>query len=129
VADVFHPSGRYKFALLVAAAAIAVDAKVVFEDIAKTSGLTVPNTSGGKTRKEYILETTGNGVAIFDYDDDGAEDIYIANGSTLDAPKGARSLPQLYHNHGRGNFTEVGDEGSVHKVRACFLQAQRGRQA
>jgi hypothetical protein len=98
------------FGLLLVAAAIAVDVHVSFEDIAKTSGLTVPNTSGGRTRKDYILETTGNGAAILDYDGDGAEDIFIANGSTLDASKGARSLPHLYHNDGRGNFTEVGEK-------------------
>jgi enediyne biosynthesis protein E4 len=83
---------------------------VFFEDLAKCSGLTVPNTSGGKTRKDYILETTGNGVVVFDYDGDGAEDIFIfiANGTTLDVPKGSARLPQLYHNDGHGRFSEVG---------------------
>jgi hypothetical protein len=70
----------------------------------------VPNTSGGKTRKDYIVETTGNGVAIFDYDGDGAEDIFIANGSTLDRHPGTKRLPQLYHNNGQGHFTEVGEK-------------------
>ena len=57
----------------------------------------MPNTSGGKTRKDYILETIGNGVAVFDYDGNGVEDIFIANGTTRDAPKGSPRLPQLYH--------------------------------
>lgn len=83
---------------------------VFFEDVARASGLTVPNTSGGKVRKDYILETTGNGVAIFDYDGDGAEDVFIANGTTLKANPGAKRLPQLYHNDGRGHFTEVGEK-------------------
>jgi enediyne biosynthesis protein E4 len=94
--------------VLLVGAAIGTDSPVFFEDLAKSSGLTVPNTSGGKTRKDYILETTGNGAAVFDYDGDGAEDIFIANGTTLDAPKAAPRLPQLYHNDGHGRFTEVG---------------------
>src|SRR5215467_4277586 len=82
---------------------------VSFEDIAPASGLTVPNTSGGKLRKDYILETTGNGVAVFDYDGDGAEDIFIANGTSLDSGAGSRRFAQLYHNDGHGRFTEIGE--------------------
>jgi hypothetical protein len=95
---------------LLLAGIAALDLPVQFEDVARSSGLTVANTSGGKTRKDYILETTGNGVAIFDYDGDGAEDIFIANGTTLDRQSGARHLPQLYHNDGHGRFTEVGEK-------------------
>jgi hypothetical protein len=93
--------------LLLVRAVIGIDPPVFFEDLAKSSGLTVPNTSGGKTRKDYILETTGNGVAVFDYDGDGAEDI-IANGTTLDAPKASARFPRLYHNDGHARFTEAG---------------------
>lgn len=97
--------------LLLASAAIAVDLPIWFQDIAASSGLTVPNTYGGKTRKDYILETTGNGVAIIDYDGDGAEDIFIPNGTTLDGKSpGGPHLPQLYHNDGHGHFTDVGQK-------------------
>jgi hypothetical protein len=78
-------------------------------DIAAISGLTVPNTFGGKEKKTYILESTGNGVAIFDYDGDGGNDILIANGTTLEGPgSGAPRTVQLYHNDGHGKFSEVG---------------------
>jgi hypothetical protein len=97
-------------ALLFVGATIAIDLPIFFEDVAQSSGgLTVPNTSGGKARKDYILETTGNGVAIFDYDGDGAEDIFIANGTTLHRTAAGKNLPQLYHNDGHGHFTEVGE--------------------
>jgi hypothetical protein len=76
-----------------------------FVDIARQSGLTLPNVFGGKEKKDFILESTGTGVAIFDYDSDGAQDIFLPNGRTLD-PNGAQSLSQLYHNDGRGHFTE-----------------------
>ena len=100
--------GRVAFAFLVlCCAAIAINPPVSFVDLASSDGLTVSNTFGGKTRKDYILETTGNGVAIFDYDRDGAEDIFIANGTTLGESAPGRHLPQLYHNDGRGHFTDV----------------------
>ncbi len=77
-------------------------------DIAGPSGLTVPNTFGGRDKKTYILESTGNGAAIFDYDGDGANDILIANGTTLEgAPTGVSRTVQLYHNDGHGKFTDV----------------------
>jgi hypothetical protein len=34
--------------------------------------------------KEFIIETTGNGAVIFDYDNDGWPDIYLPNGSILE---------------------------------------------
>src|SRR5881398_2858860 len=80
-------------------------------DIAATSGLVLTNTFGGHEQKTYILESTGNGAAIFDYDGDGANDILIANGTTLKGPAtGAPRSVQLYRNDGHGNFREVGRE-------------------
>jgi len=70
-----------------------------FLDLAARSGLTVPNTFGGITKKDSILESTGTGVAIFDFDNDGFNDIFIANGPP--------NRSQLYRNDGAGHFTEV----------------------
>jgi enediyne biosynthesis protein E4 len=94
---------------LVSALAAGVTAlfKVDFHDVAASAGLTEPNIYGGLERKDYILETTGNGVAIFDYDGDGRNDIFVPNGTRVDgSPKGG-SLPQLYHNEGNGHFNNV----------------------
>ena len=80
--------------------------KVHFIDVGTASGLTVQNTYGGRAHKDYILETTGNGVAIFDFDGDGYNDIFIANGAMLDgSSRGAHA--QLYRNDGTGHFTEI----------------------
>src|SRR5579863_2499458 len=78
-----------------------------FRDIAAESGLTGKNVYGGRDRKDFILETTGNGVAIFDYDGDGRYDIFIANGTRLHSGQ-EPARPQLYHNDGNGHFTDVG---------------------
>src|SRR5262249_51642807 len=80
-------------------------------DSAGSARLTLANTYGGKEKKTYILESTGNGAAIFDYNGDGANDVLIANGTTLDAPAaGPKRTLQLYRNDGRGKFTDVSRE-------------------
>jgi hypothetical protein len=78
-----------------------------FTDRAATAGLTGKVTFGGATTKKYIIETTGTGVAIFDYDNDGWPDIFIVNGTTLDEPAGHASTSHLYHNNHNGTFTDV----------------------
>ncbi|MFL6351438.1 MAG: CRTAC1 family protein [Bryobacteraceae bacterium] len=94
--------------VLVLAAAVAPNFTADFQDIAKSAGLTYTNVYGGLERKDYILETTGNGVAIFDYDDDGRNDVFIATGTRLNAPQGeTANFPQLYHNEGDGRFKNV----------------------
>ena len=55
-----------------------------FVDIAEKAGLTMTTVFGGKDTKKYIIETTGTGVAIFDYDNDGWPDIFLVNGTTLE---------------------------------------------
>ena len=88
-----------------------------FVDVAATSGLTAVNTYGGRTQKDFILETTGNGAAIFDYNGDGRNDILITNGTVLKPAEGHKpSFIQLYRNDGGGKFSEVGkDSGSPSK--------------
>ena len=56
---------------------------VQFEDIAQHAGITMKNFYGSDTHKEFIIETTGNGSIIFDYDNDGWPDIFLPNGSTV----------------------------------------------
>jgi hypothetical protein len=79
-----------------------------FTDIAKKAGLTDSVVFGGVDRKKYIIETTGTGVAIFDYDNDGWPDIFIVNGSSLEAPlHGKAPTNHLYHNNHDGTFKDV----------------------
>jgi hypothetical protein len=78
-----------------------------FTDIAKKAGLTDAVVFGGVDTKKYILETTGTGVAIFDYDNDGWPDIFIVNGTSFDASAGKASTSHLYHNNHDGTFTDV----------------------
>src|SRR5215813_4004014 len=57
--------------------------KVQFQDIATRAGLTARHVTGAQSEKKYIIETTGSGVALLDYDNDGWLDIFLVNGDTL----------------------------------------------
>jgi hypothetical protein len=79
-----------------------------FTDIARKAGLTDSVVFGGVDTKKYILETTGTGVAVFDYDNDGWPDIFIVNGTSLNPPPSTKApTSHLYHNNHDGTFTEV----------------------
>ena len=78
-----------------------------FEDLAEKSGLTMMNVFGGVDTKQYIIETTGTGVAIFDYDNDGWPDIFIVNGTTLEGTGAKGATNHLYRNNHDGTFTDV----------------------
>ncbi len=108
--------------LFIAAAGIVAQSVGDFKfiDIAPAAGLTVRNTFGDKQNKDYILESTGTGAAIFDYDGDGANDIFIANGTTL-GHEGSPTPSQLYHNDGKGHFTDVAAQAGL--TRTGWAQA------
>ena len=79
-----------------------------FVDLAEKSGIAMTNVFGGKDTKKYIIETTGTGVAIFDYDNDGWPDIFLVNGTTLEGlPKDKSPTNHLYRNNHDATFTDV----------------------
>src|SRR5579862_6360211 len=80
-----------------------------FVDVAQKAGLDMENVNGGVDTKKYIIETTGSGVAILDYDNDGWPDIFLVNGINLDEDKmqGETPTSHLFHNNHDGTFTDV----------------------
>jgi len=81
---------------------------VHFEDIARQAGVSAVNVFGGDTHKEFIIETTGNGSIVFDYDNDGWPDIFLPNGSRVEGSgKEPPPVGHLYHNNHDGTFTDV----------------------
>src|SRR6476646_719846 len=83
-------------------------APAALQDIAAQAGLTAANVSGGVETKKYTIETTGTGVAVFDYDNDGWPDIFLVNGTTLEGfPAGKAPTDHLYRNNHDGTFTDV----------------------
>ena len=79
-----------------------------FVDVAQRAGITVRNVNGSTSNKKYIVESTGSGVAMLDYDRDGWQDIFLVNGTELSAPSGAGApTNHLFHNNHDGTFTDV----------------------
>jgi len=91
-----------------AVAAAAEDAAIQFEETTDRARLDYRNLFGGPG-KPYIIESTGNGAAWIDYDDDGRIDLFVVNGSTLERQEKGERGPgnRLYHNEGQGAFKDV----------------------
>jgi enediyne biosynthesis protein E4 len=84
------------------------DPDVSFINVARESGLNVKTIFGGEHKNKYLLETTGCGVAFYDYDNDGWPDIFLVNGSRLEGfPAGNGPTSHLFHNNRDGTFTDV----------------------
>jgi hypothetical protein len=97
-------------------------APVVFTDITKQAGLDKFHHRSGTPEKKSIIETSGSGVALLDYDNDGWLDIYLLNGSTVPALKGKEPPPRamLFHNNHDGTFTDVTAKAGVANERWGF---------
>ncbi len=84
------------------------DIRVSFVDVARESGLNVKTIFGGEHKNKYLLETTGCGVAFYDYDNDGWLDIFLVNGWRLEGfAKGEEPYSHLFKNNRDGTFTDV----------------------
>ncbi len=82
-----------------------------FVDVAAKAGISVRNVNGSAETKRYIIEATGSGVAILDYDRDGFPDIFLVNGRALpnasSPAKAETPTSHLFHNNHDGTFTDV----------------------
>src|SRR5216683_2252204 len=112
------PLWKWKRSALLEAATISNPtpaSPVTFVDVAKEAGLNSPNVWGGIDHKRYIIEAKGSGLAFFDYDQDGWLDIYLTNGTRLDAkwPEGKAPTSRLYKNNRDGTFTDVTEKSGL----------------
>jgi hypothetical protein len=89
---------------------------VNFVNVAKEAGLNTKMIFGGEHKNKYLLETTGCGVAFYDYDHDGWLDVFLVNGTRLEGfPAGQEPTNRLYKNNRDGTFTDVtAQAGLVH---------------
>ncbi len=79
-------------------------------DVANDFGITAANFYGGELTRKHILEMTGNGVALVDYDNDGKLDVLLVNGARLD---GTSRASVLYRNLGKGKFKDATRESGL----------------
>ncbi|MGB7434407.1 MAG: CRTAC1 family protein [Candidatus Acidiferrum sp.] len=81
---------------------------VNFVNTAKASGLNAKTIFGGEHKNKYLLETTGCGVAFYDYDNDDWLDIFLVNGTRLEGfPAGQEPTNHLFKNNRDGTFSDV----------------------
>ena len=96
---------------------------VSFVDVAVQSGLNAKTIYGGEFKNKYLLETTGCGVAFYDYDHDGWVDLFFVNGWRLEGfPKGQEPHCRLFKNNRDGTFTDV-SAGSGLELKTGWGQA------
>jgi enediyne biosynthesis protein E4 len=91
---------------------------ITFTDITAKAGITFRYTFGDDSYKN-IIESSGSGITIFDYNNDGLMDLYLMNGTYLEGisdPEGKKyknSHNELYRNNGNGTFTEVTESAGI----------------
>jgi hypothetical protein len=94
---------------------------IEFEDVTAKSGIRFQH-QASRTRRKYLPESMGAGVAIFDYDNDGWQDLFFVNGAKLQDPMPLGSSPdksdpsywnRLYHNNRDGTFTDITEKAGL----------------
>lgn len=87
-----------------------------FIEAGRLAGLGVFRDTCGSLAKDYLVETLGSGVALFDYNNDGLVDVLLVNGSSfeiLSNPRLPRCSSRLFRNNGDGTFTDVTRESGL----------------
>jgi hypothetical protein len=85
---------------------------VVFRDITEKAGIDFRYNFGDYSYVN-ILESSGSGITIFDYNNDKLMDLFMMNGTYIEGisdPEGRvfrNSSNKLYRNNGNGTFTDV----------------------
>ena len=90
------------------------DLGIRFVNVGREAGLNAKTIFGGEHKNKYLLETTGCGVAFYDYDNDGWLDIFLVNGTRLEGfPAGSEPTSHLFRNNRDGTFTDVTAKAGV----------------
>ncbi len=91
---------------------------IKLRDVSKEVGIDFKYTFGDHNY-ENILESSGSGVTVFDYNNDGLMDLYMMNGTYLegisqeDGTVFKNTSNKLYKNNGNGSFSEVSEIAGV----------------
>ncbi len=93
-----------------------VDHGIRFRDVAVEMGMNF-NLYDGSEGQFFLMETTGSGMAVLDFDADGYQDIFMVNGSRLPVDSADRRyLSKLYRNHGSSGLDDTSSPAHVELV-------------
>ena len=82
-------------------------AQIALRDVAEEAGITFQHERGARGER-HPVETMGSGVAVLDYDGDGAPDLFFVQGGEVPGTGHPPGLAgQLYRNEGGGRFRDV----------------------
>jgi len=120
--DPLHKKRFLSFFLYIIFSGCLAQSVPTFKDITSSSGIDFQYTYGDHSY-ENIMESSGAGISIIDYNQDGNYDIYFLNGtylegiSSIDGKKYSNSTNALYKNNGNGTFTDVTKQAGIDNKR------------
>lgn len=114
---------RLKFVFLIFLPAVssqlsAQKKSITFTDVAAKAGIDFKYTFGDLSYVN-ILESSGSGITVFDYNNDRLMDLFMMNGTYIEGvsdPGGKKFIntpDRLYKNNGNGTFTEVSQKAGI----------------
>jgi hypothetical protein len=95
--------------------------QICFTDVTKSAGINFVHTIGDD-RMSNIVEASGVGCALLDFDGDGWLDIYLVNGVHMagvsdpdfaDKQRLSQATDRLYRNRGDGTFEDVTEKAGI----------------
>ncbi|HEY9421853.1 MAG TPA: CRTAC1 family protein [Thermoanaerobaculia bacterium] len=84
---------------------------IKFREVSKDWGIDFRHHHGGSGER-FMVETMVGGVVIFDFDNDGDEDLFFVDGGSLPGYKGEPARSRLFRNDG-GRFTDWTDRSGI----------------
>src|SRR4030095_12857 len=112
---ILHKTKAFRWALylglLSASEWVSQPLAINFVDVAAKAGLSKTLVYGGENSQDYLLESTGTGVAVIDFDNDGHPDLFFVNGTRFKEISQTTNL--LYRNRGDGTFEDVSEKAGV----------------
>lgn len=93
-----------------------------FTEVTEASGIHWEHTTG-RSKRGYIIEGVGSGMASFDYDRDGRIDLFLLSGKALKGESRSNEQAGFFRNHGSFQFVDVsrltGVDGSGYGLGVC----------
>jgi len=101
-----RPAAALLCSVLGAGSAIVAAGPVTFKDVTAAAGIRFVQNNGAYGAK-YYPEELGSGVVVFDFDNDGWQDVLFINGRNWPGRPGPKTPAALYRNRHDGTFVNV----------------------